>query len=84
MFYEDVSFVLGSKLCKAILEQLNSSKEPMTPFQLSKNTDIARSNISTKLGLLSKRGLVRCINPDVRKWRFYEITKKGREVLEKA
>lgn len=84
MLYDDVSFILGSKLCKEIIEALNSSKEPLAPLQLSKKTNIARSNISTKLGQLIKRGLVKCINPEARKWRFYEITPKGKEVLKKA
>ena len=84
MLYDDVSFVLGNKLCRKILEQLNSSKEPLAPLQLSEATNIARSNISTKLGQLAKRNLVKCINPTSRKWRFYEITTKGKEVLKKV
>lgn len=84
MLYDDVSFVLGSKLCKKILEKLNSSKEPLAPLQLSKATNIARSNISTKLGQLAKRDLVKSINPTARKWRFYEITSKGKEILKKV
>ena len=82
--YDDISFVLGSPLCRKILEELDSSKEPLAPLQLSKSTKIARSNISTKLGQLDKRGLVKCINPNVRKWRFYEITSKGTKVLRKV
>jgi DNA-binding MarR family transcriptional regulator len=81
MLYDDVSFVLGSKLCRKILECLNSSNKPLAPLQISKITNIARSNVSTKLGILSKRNLVKCINPESRKWRFYTITKKGRNIL---
>jgi DNA-binding MarR family transcriptional regulator len=83
MLWDEVSFVLGSKLCKKILECLSASNEPLAPLQISKLTDIARSNVSTKLGQLSKRNLVKCMNPKVRKWRFYTITDKGKEVLGK-
>ena len=83
MIYDDASYILGSKLSKKILECLNSSKEPLAPLQISKLTGIARSNISTKLGQLNKRNLVKCINPKARKWRFYTITSKGKEVLKK-
>lgn len=83
MSWDDVSFVLGSKLCKKILECLNSSEKPLAPLQTSKKCNIARSNISTKLGLLSNRNLVKCINPKSRKWRFYVITNKGKDVLKK-
>ena len=81
MKWNDVSFLLGSSLSKKILECLNDSKEPLAPLQISKKTDIAKSNVSTKLGALTKRGLVEPIDPEVRKWRFYRITKKGKDVL---
>jgi len=83
MLYNDVSFVLRSKLARRILKLLNSSKEPLAPKQISQKTDIARSNVSTKLGSLRERNLVKCINPKARKWRFYEITGKGKRVLKK-
>jgi len=84
MIWDDVSFVLGSKICKKILECLNSSDRPVTPLEISKTTDVARSNVSTKLGQLRKMNLVKCVNPETRKWRFYTITEKGREVLKKV
>ena len=67
-------------MSKKILECLNR-KSPLAPLQISKETNIARSNVSTKLGELRKRKLVECINPDARKWRFYKITKEGKHVL---
>jgi len=81
--YDDVSFVLRSNLTKKILKLLDSSKEPLAPKQIAQKANIARSNVSTKLGFLSKRDLVKCINPKDRKWRFYEITGKGKGVLKK-
>jgi DNA-binding transcriptional ArsR family regulator len=80
MTWADVSFVLGSPLSKRILECLNK-KSPMTPLQISKETNIARSNISTKLSELRTRKLAECINSESRKWRFYKITDKGKQVL---
>jgi len=84
MMYDDVSFVIGSPLCRKILECLNSSKEPLAPVQISKITKIQRTNVSKKLIPLVDRKLVKCINPDARKWRFYVITKKGKDILEKV
>ena len=80
-FWEDVSFLLGSKLSRKILKCLSSSDKPLAPVQISKLTNIARSNVSTKLGELRRRDLVKCINPKARKWRFYVITKKGKKTL---
>jgi len=81
MSWGDVSYLLRSKLSVKILEALNKE---MAPKQISEATDIARSNVSTKLAELSKRGLVRCLNPKDRKWRFYIITDKGKTVLKRA
>ena len=83
MLWDNVSYVLRSPLSKRILECLNS-KSPLTPLQISKETTIARSNISTKLGELRKRKLVECVNPESRKWRFYKITNQGKKVLKEA
>ena len=80
MLWGNVSYILGSPMSKKILECLNR-KSPLAPLQISKETNIARSNVSTKLGELRKRKLVECINPDARKWRFYKITKEGKHVL---
>ena len=81
MFWKDVSYILGSKLSKKILETLTEEK---TPKQISKDTDIARSNVSTKLAGLLKRGLVKCLNPSDKKWRFYIISDRGKKVLKKV
>jgi len=81
MFWNDISYVLGSKLSRKILESL---KEERAPNQIAKETGIARSNVSTKLVELRKRELVICLNPDARKWRFYIISEKGKEVLDKV
>ncbi len=84
MTWDDVSFVLGSPLSKKILECLHESKEPLAPLQIAKKTNIARSNVSTKLGMLVKRGLVEPVNPEARKWRFYRTTKKGSKMLKEV
>jgi predicted transcriptional regulator len=84
MIYDDVSFILRSPLCRKILEILTSSKEPLAPVQIAKTTNIQRTNVSKKLIPLVSRNLVKCINPDARKWRFYIITNKGKDVLNEA
>ena len=80
MSWDDVSFILRSSISRKILHSLDS-KSPLTPIQMSKETNTARSNISTKLMELRERKLVECVNPKSRKWRFYEITEKGKEML---
>jgi len=79
--YEDVSYLLRSPLRLKIIECLSSSNKPMTPLEIAKKTNIARSNVSTKLGELIKRNYVICVNPKDRKWRFYKVSNKGKIAL---
>jgi len=81
MIWSDVSYLLRSNISRRILEVLDKE---MAPKQISQVTKIARSNVSTKLAELSKRGLASCMNPQDRKWRFYKITEKGKSILKKA
>jgi len=83
MLWKNVSYILGSPLSKKILKLLDT-KSPLAPLQISKETNIARSNVSTKLVGLRKRKLVDCINPEARKWRFYRITEEGKRVLKEV
>ncbi len=81
MYWEEVGFLKANRLSRKIIEFLSSSKAPLTPLEISKATDIARSNISTQLIELRKRGLVECLNPKARKGRLYNITAKGKKVV---
>lgn len=82
MAWSDVSYLLRSPVSKRILEAIEN--EPLAPFEISKRTNTARSNISSKLIELKKKELVKCINPEARKWRFYEITEQGKELLKEV
>ena len=81
MRWEDVAYVKDSPLSKKILECLAASNRPLTPIEMAKKTNIASSNISTKLRGLRERKLAICINPETKKSRFYMITKRGKEAL---
>lgn len=82
MPWEDLSYVLGSSLSLKILECLSHGEK--APSTIAKETDIARSNVSTKIPELVKRGLIKCLNPLNRRWRFYAITDKGKRIFGKA
>lgn len=55
---------------------------PKTPTELSKGIGKHRSAISRSLIDLESRGLVKCLTPDEKVFRYYEITQKGKKVLE--
>lgn len=79
--WEDISFILSSPICYNILKAVTSEK---TPSQISREINVARSNISTKLSELLKRKLIVCLNPNSRRWRFYKISDKGKSVLKRV
>ena len=76
----DVSFVLKSKRRKDILILLET---PRTPTFLAKQMKSSLANVSLKLGDLKEEGLIRCVNPNDRKGRIYELTDKGKKALAK-
>jgi DNA-binding MarR family transcriptional regulator len=81
MYWDDLGFLKANKLSRKIIRFLESIKGPVTPLEISKATDIARSNVSTQLIELRKRNLVVCLNPKARKGRLYTVTDKGRKIL---
>ena len=49
--------------------------------QLSKTLNMHRSAISRAILELEKKGLIRCLSPMEKRGRFYQITKKGKDIL---
>ena len=77
--YELVSFVSRGKIRKDILKEID---KPMTPTELSKKINSHRPTISRSLLALENKGLVKCITPNEKMGRYYQITDKGKKVLE--
>lgn len=79
-FEDAISFVGGSKRKRGILELLNKSKLCQT--EIRNKTRMYKSHTSRELIGLSLMGLIKCINPDAREYKFYKITSLGNRVLE--
>jgi len=76
--YSLLSFVLRGERRKAILICLN---KPMIPKEIADKCNVSIHNVSKSLKELVDRGLIVCKNPQDKFYRFYELTKKGREIL---
>jgi DNA-binding MarR family transcriptional regulator len=50
--------------------------------QIEEKTGMYKSHVSRTLKELISKDLVKCINPEDRNFRFYEITQKGKKVLD--
>ena len=76
--YSLLSFILRGERRKAILLCLN---KPMIPKEIADKCNVSIHNVSKSLKELVDRGLIVCKNPQDKFYRFYELTKKGREIL---
>jgi len=84
MLWNDVGFLLRNKTARKIMEYINSKNNPVMPSEIAEGLDMSLKNVSTRLGFLLKRNLVKCLNPNEKKGRLYIVTKKGKEVLKKV
>lgn len=79
----DFFFILGFvKVAKNRIKTLEAiGTDTQMPSEISKKTDLRTSQVSRTLRDLKGKGLVVCINDDVRKGRLYRCTPLGLEVL---
>jgi len=75
--YKTLSFVLRGKRRKVVLLCLD---KPKIPKQTAFECKLSTSNVARALKELVGRGLVKCINPKDRAFKFYESTKKGEKI----
>ena len=78
--YELISYLLRGSRRKAVLQALD---KPKTPKEIAKECKISTSNVSNALQELLKIGLVECITPKAHFYRFYQLTKLGKETIKK-
>ena len=77
--YDNISFVVRAKNRKSVFEALTI---PKTPTQLSKELNINIGFVSNILIELKERKLIECLSPNEKRYRFYKITNKGKELFE--
>ena len=76
--YSLLSFILRGERRKAILLCLN---KPMIPKEIANCCKVSIHNVSKSLKELVNKGLIVCKNPNDKFYRFYELTKKGKEII---
>lgn len=77
MDFHKFSFVLRGSIWKKIVLALDSQK---IPSQIKNETKLEDSNVSRTLKELEKEGIVRCVTPNEKTGRIYELTKVGEEI----
>lgn len=76
--YHLISFLHRATRRTAVLECL---EEPKTPKEVAIECKLSISNISNALAELKEKELIECINPEDHISKFYQQTKKGKDVL---
>lgn len=77
--WNDISFFVRSKHRKNILNLLNN---PKTPTQIKNETKLHFNSVSRTIIELEKKGFIKCLTPNQKLARFYQITNKGKKLLE--
>lgn len=77
-----ISFIARSKRRLEVLKLLGENERSQA--ELMKITKMYKAHTSRTLKELSEKKLVLCKNPEDRAFRFYKITKKGKDLLEDA
>ena len=76
---DDYSWVIRGSQKKKVMKSLKKAK---IPTQIKDETKLSLNNVSDVLREFRKRKLVKCLNPDQRTGRLYELTLKGMKVRE--
>jgi predicted transcriptional regulator len=78
--YSILGYVTISKYRTNILKSIG--KDFKIPSQIGKELGIGTSQVSSGLSDLKDKGLVVCLNEEVRKGRLYKCTPTGLKILE--
>jgi len=82
MDWDLISFITSSKTRFKLLTLLNKQKS--TPTSLSKQLEVHVSAISRTLTELSEKELIKCLTDKRTKFKYYEISEKGRLLLKRV
>lgn len=74
-----ISYIARSKRRLEILNILKTNEK--SQVEIMKLTKMYKAHTSRTLKELSEKELIHCINPEDRMFKFYKITKKGKEIL---
>lgn len=81
MKWDEISWVLRGSLKQKVITSLD---RPKTATILSKEIKTHRSTISAILIEMNKRGIVLCLDNKQPYNRFYQLTKKGKELKQEV
>lgn len=83
-FYQLLSFLRLSLYRQTIIQEFHDHGGPKTPKDIAKATDINLTHVSHHLIKLKDKNLVTVVNPEAPRHRYYRLTKKGQEFVNRV
>jgi DNA-binding MarR family transcriptional regulator len=80
-YYRLKSYLDRSKNRRKILELLNEKEEALRPTDISDELEVQRTTVSERITDLKNEGLVKLLNPEDNRNRYYKISEKGKELV---
>ena len=71
-------FVLASGYRQKVL--LSIENNPKTPKEISNETGLYLTHVSTTIAELVKVDLIKCLTPALRRGKIFDLTNKGKEI----
>lgn len=81
LMYREIARIQRSGIKMRILKALQLEK---TPSQIAEKIGIHVSSASRSMRGLKKDKLIKCLNPSEPNYRYYQTTKKGKEVIQES
>jgi DNA-binding MarR family transcriptional regulator len=78
-----IGFVARAKRRKETLNLLSKHTQLSQP-EIMRSLNQYKSHNSATIKELVQKDLIKCINPEDRSFKFYKITKKGRNILKEV
>lgn len=78
--WNKVGYVVASDHRTKVLEAL--AEKPKTPTQISEETSMYLSHVSSTLSDLKKKNLAKCLTPELEKGKLYTLTEEGENILD--
>lgn len=81
MDWNKYGYIVGSRYRQKIVLCINSKQK--TPKQVSQETNIPITHVSSMLKDLSKNNIVKLLTPNIKKGKLFSLTKDGLEIAKR-
>lgn len=78
---DDYSWALRGKQRQKVLIAMGD--EPKIPTQIKTDSQLSLNNVSDILRMMDKMKLAKCLNPEAKTGRLYQLTERGKTVRDK-